>query len=499
MREDHGFGSDKWDMEQLEAEIQALLHSPVPMDPDFKGRLRTELLQEHRRLYGRSSPPRWRWPFGIVSGTAAAALLFALAGSFWQGEAPLQQADLERGSNGFVWEQSGPSSLTEGNGTAAGPRPHSDAEENIDDAAASDVAPVEDRNPDRSPAGQGAVAQAHEDADGATAEPAPGREDAPVAGLHDGQAVAMGPVKETPKSGAKPTSSEKAPSDAGVAETKPVREFVFSSSSISMSSVAPLRADALPANVELNVDESKFPAKKPVFGFDGHVGPDKQRRLAIAQALGLGDKEEVTAKGYRYRGADGSTLLFSNDGFPTMEYVYRGELSGQDGRVSIAANAEKGGTDGPWMQQAEAFLQTVGVDVTSMKTRVQAPSAGSDKWIITFIPELDGTPNLAEAVTVHMKQGTVVEARIPMLFHVHEKQPSEPLIPLTDALQRVVFSEEYLIHPDEKVVFREAELVYYAFGNDTLAPAYQLRGEEQQSGKRIQLIVSAVMAKEAGK
>jgi len=143
-------------------------------------------------------------------------------------------------------------------------------------------------------------------------------------------------------------------------------------------------------------------------------------------------------------------------------------------------------------------LKRIGIDVTGMNVQVETPSGEGDKRIVTFIPELAGAPNLAEAVTVHVQQGTVVEAKVPLLDHVQTKQRAVPLVPLSEALQRVVFAEEYFIHPDEKVVIDEAELVYYAFEDGTLAPAYQLRGVEEKSGKLIQMIVSAVTADDAG-
>lgn len=496
MRKDDGMsGNERWEMEQLEAEIQALLQSPVPMEPDFKERLRAELLREHRRFYGKPSLARWRWPFGIVSGTAAAALVLVLAGQLWPaGEPPLHQAEGDNHRNGLVWDQMSPSAS---NSHRAVPSPSDDGEEPeaftaSEDESSADVPATE----------PGMLARSGLDSDTSDGREESGRsaghEEEAVSEKPNGPAVAMDSPKGSTGSNEKSPATDSGPTDVGPVPTQPVREFVFSSSYITMSGVVPYRADTLPAHVELNVDESAFPAEKPIFDIEVQLLPDKQQRQAIAQALGFGHEEQVTAKGFRYRGEDGSTLLFSVEGLPTMEYVYRGELPQGAGNRSRASNSNNGDQDRLWRQQAQAFLKRIGIDVTGMKVQMEVVSGEEDKRIITFIPELAGAPNLAEAVTVHMKQGTVIEAKVPLLSHVPAKQQVAPLVPLSEALQRVVFSEEYFIHPDEKVIIDEAKLVYYAFENGTLAPAYQLRGVEQKSGKFIQLIVSAVTAEKAG-
>lgn len=491
MKKDDGMSSNEKremeQMEQLEAEIQALLQSPVPMEPDFKARLRAELLREHRRLYGKQKIRR-RWPLGILSGTAAAALVLVMAGQMWPGgEPPLNQAEGEKGGKSFVWDHENPSPLSP-QPTTPSPADDDPASEASEAATALKGGSPADE-PATEPAAEPGMA-ARSDGDGNTGdgreevERQAGREEAVAGEQPDGPAVALGPANGGATAEEKPSAGSSS-AGAGAAATQPVREFVFSSSYITMSDVEPFRADTLPAHVELKVDESALPAEKPVYSFDDSLLPEKQQRQAIAQVLGLGQDEQVTAKGFRYRGADGSTLLFSVEGLPAMEYVYRGELDGQAGNRSAA-------------KQAQAFLKRIGIDVTGMNVQVETPSGEGDKRIVTFIPELAGAPNLAEAVTVHVQQGTVVEAKVPLLDHVQTKQRAVPLVPLSEALQRVVFAEEYFIHPDEKVVIDEAELVYYAFEDGTLAPAYQLRGVEEKSGKLIQMIVSAVTADDAG-
>jgi hypothetical protein len=399
------------------------------------------LLREHRRLYGKPPLAKWRWPFGIVSGTAAAALLLVFAGQFLQGEPPLHQAELDNGGNGLVWEQTGKPPVSEDEGPVTGIRNHPEAADlTASDETEREGAPASDSgNPaDARPADRALLAQ--DDAAGGSGsgheKTVASADDGGVSqnGNEDGQAVAMGPAKGQSGSDAEPQAPAGSTADAGPDEGKPVREFVFSSSYITMSNVVPFRADTLPANVELNVDESALPAEKPVYAFAEQMPLDLQQRQAAAQALGLGDDEQVTTKGFRYRGADGSTLLFSTEGLPTMEYVYRGALSGSDGVGPGAVALENGGNDALWVERAKAFLKQIRVDVAGMTAQVQAPFEG-DKWTVTFIPELAGAPNLAGAVTVHMKQGAVVEAKVPLLAHVKAKRGSTPLVPLPDVLR----------------------------------------------------------------
>jgi len=495
-------GGDKWEYEQLEAEIQALLQSPVPMKPEYKARLREDLLREHRRLYGKAPLAKWRWPLGIVSGTAAAALMLVFASQFLQGEHPFQQREMGNGGNGLVWEQTGQSPVSEGEGSMGeSGKPSSAGAELLDADEAARTEPVSDsEHPEDMGTDDNLLVQSDgNDGAGSSAERVMSADDGKGAqsGVEDGQAVAMSPAKGRSGTDNGAQTPDAPTEDSGSDSGKPIREFVFSSSYITMSSVVPFRADTLPANVELNVNGLAVPKEMPVYAYADHMPLDMQQRQAVAEALGLGDDEQATAKGFRYRGADGSTLLFAVDGIPFMEYVYRGDLPVSDGDVPESSSLSNGENETQWVERAKDFLKQIRINTAEMKAQVQPPAEG-DKWTVTFIPEMDGVPNLSGAVTVHMMRGTVVEAKVPLLVNLKEKSSSTPLIPLTDVLQRIVFSEEYFIQPDEKVVIREAELVFYAFGNGTLAPAYQLRGVEEKSGKYIQLIVSAVMADEAG-
>ena len=465
---------DKKEFEMLEEEIQTLLQTPIPIDPSFKKDLRAELLREHKRLYGKANTFKWRLPLGIVSGTAAALLLLSITTYFSQGDPPLNQAGLNGPANDLAWEEPAKQ-------PGAG-------KENPNSTPPSTLSETEELSPqnERQPSNERQLAMEEDSDKQLETEVEEGAEGSSRPDS-DGHGIAMTPSQadESPASGGKehPQESGNDPETQPWQEDVPAdREFVFSSSSITMSKVVPFQAEgALPSNIELKVSGEALPAEKQVFTFAQQLPYDLQQRQAMAQTLGLGDNEEATTRGFRYRGVDGSTLLFRTDGIPQMEYAYRGTLADQ----AASLDGEQ------LVKRAADFLRQLQVDVSDMSIKVHF-SSDSDKWTVAFVPELAGAPNLAGMMTVTLKQGQVVEASIPLLKNVQAKPASFPLVSLTEVLQRVVLSEEYLIRPDEKVVITEAELVYYPFGKGILAPAYQLRGTEEKSGKLVQLIVSAV-------
>lgn len=467
---------DKREYEMLEEEMQTLLQSPVPLDPSFKRELRAELLREHQRLYGQMKPAKRRFPLGIVSGTAAALLLFSTAVYLSQSDGLLNRAGLDGSKKDLVLDQ--PAGEPRGIGHEG-----TVAEEGGPDST-SPAKPSDPREPLPSDEKQFAQAERSDERHATGSEARNGGSSAPVSEGHapskPSSPADVPPVSRGEKN--PPASLDEPAAEPWQREVPVDREFVFSSSTITMSRVVPFRAEhALPSNIHLQVSEDALPREKQVFTYAEQLPYDIQQRQALAQALGLGDNEEATTRGFRYRGRDGSTLLFRTDGLPHMEYAYRGPLENRaaslDGEQQVEIAAD--------------FLQKLQISVAGMSIKVNSPS-GATECAVSFVPELAGVPNLAGTMTVTLKQGQVVEASIPLLAQVQAKPAPYPLVSLTEVLQRVAMTEEYLIRPDEKVTITEAELVYYQFGKGMLEPAYQLRGVEEKSGKLVQLIASAV-------